>query len=452
MGANYDTEVERQKKGDFTANTVLPILAALETIATAKASRGQNVGASTLGLIKDTQSRREAALERAARADDAAFNKNLNIAESVRASKRLGMDEAEAKRRSATWEDADKEAQEKANTRKATIDRLLGIPNEYDEKTNTVTRSGVPGVPDLTEEDKAAIHADPIAWLTYRLKPQAVTYITGANGTVYEAPKTGGAAKVVKTEDGAPIVGQPKPTAGTGQPKAPAGYRYKEDGTLEPIPGGPASGSGTNIPGLTAIPGATITNNGVKLVQDIAVRKDELVNSIKRLQELYDKNGTQLYGDKAREMESLVKGIQLTAKEFYNLGVLNGPDLGLMETIIANPTGMKENLIGMVPGAGDPVTPKLKEAQNLIDERFKSTIKRYGFQEDTPPAPGAALNNAFPVPGRDPALTGAVDRSVDGIRPASEDPKKAMARQALNDPEATESDKAMARRYLAEHP
>lgn len=36
----------------------------------------------------------------------------------------------------------------------------------------------------------------------------------------------------------------PKPERRESQQRAPAGYRYKDDGTLEPIPGGPAAGGG----------------------------------------------------------------------------------------------------------------------------------------------------------------------------------------------------------------
>ena len=45
-------------------------------------------------------------------------------------------------------------------------------------------------------------------------------------------------------------------------------------------------------------------------------------------------------------MSAEVRNSQLLAKEIYNLGVLNGPDLSLMESIIANPTDTSANTIG----------------------------------------------------------------------------------------------------------
>lgn len=183
MGTFYDTEMERQKKGDTTVNTILPILAALETIVTAKATRGQNVGASTLGLIKDAHSRRGDALERATKADNDTFTKGLHIGEAARASKRYALDEAQGKREASRYDREIQAEGEKENTRKATVDRLLGLPNEYDESTNTVTRSGMPGVPDLSIEDKAAIRLDPVSWLTNKLKPQATQLVIGNDGT-----------------------------------------------------------------------------------------------------------------------------------------------------------------------------------------------------------------------------------------------------------------------------
>lgn len=205
MGTFYDSEVERQKKGDTTVNTILPILAALETIATAKATRGQNVGTSTLGLIKDAHSRRADALERAQKSDNDAFTKNLHIGEAARASKRYALDEAQGKREASRYDREIQDAGEKENARKMAIDRLLGIPNEYDEKTNTVTRSGMPGVPNLSIEDKTAIQLDPVGWLSNKLKPQATQLVIGNDGTYQPVNKVTGL-----TPSGNQVVARPQ--------------------------------------------------------------------------------------------------------------------------------------------------------------------------------------------------------------------------------------------------
>ncbi len=170
-----------------TANKVmdyaLPAMSILEAIITGTASKGNYIG--TTGL--DVMSARAAQEQQREVLRQKAIERSLQVKKSqTEDADRLrtqGIEAKKEKREAAKWEQDDKDSQEKANTRKATIDRLIGIPNEYDEKTNTVTRSGVPGVPDLTPEDKASIQVDPIAWLTNRLKPQPTQLVISNDGT-----------------------------------------------------------------------------------------------------------------------------------------------------------------------------------------------------------------------------------------------------------------------------
>jgi hypothetical protein len=62
------------------------------------------------------------------------------------------------------------------------------------------------------------------------------------------------------------------------------------------------------------------------------------INKIEKItssEKAFRKN--QLSPSKRAELSSLIRGLQLTEKERQNLGVLNGPDLSLMEEIIKNP-------------------------------------------------------------------------------------------------------------------
>lgn len=418
MATYYDTELENQKKTK-SLNIALPLLAALEAVGSSIASKGQNVTSNTLGLYKDVQSQRQAALDRALGRDKA-------TADSARQDKLLGFQEAKEGREKSEYE---RQSATRAEEQKRMADatrRLLGSRAEVDPTTGAEIKPAVPGVEGLTDIDRAAIQLDPVGWLTNKLKPQSMNFFMSEGGLV-QVPKVGGQAQTVTTPDGRTVKAPPRPAPTMKTPEqiaAEAAARVA--GTAA---GERAEAAKTKISGLEVQPGATITNDAIKKVQEIAVRKDELVNSINRLQGLYKKHGTEVYGEAAREMESLVKGIQLTAKEFYNLGVLNGPDLGLMESMIANPTTLRSKAISLVPGAGDPVTPKLNEAKSLIDNRFKSTIKSLGFQEAKAAPPGGGGS------GKSPAR-GGPDR-------------KALARQALNDPEATQEEKEQAKRILA---
>lgn len=276
MASYYETELDRQKKGDTTVNTVLPILAALETIATAKATRGQNVGTSTLGLIKDTYSRRQDALDRATKADSTKFANDLNLTEAANAKTRLGLESAQGAREASRYDREIQDQEEKDNLRKATIDRLLGMPNTVDEATNTVTRSGMPGAQGLTMEDKAAIQADPITWLNNKLKPATMTYLPTVGGYVAaptRAPSGGGGpvAAPLKTDTGDAVIPIPKPSEKSlAQIEAEAAARAA--GAASAAGEKPLSGDAAKLSGFVS----TLKTQGEalkKMVQDQGIRK-----------------------------------------------------------------------------------------------------------------------------------------------------------------------------------
>lgn len=249
----------------------LPAMSILEAIITGTASKGNYIGTTGLdvmGARADQEQKRELLRQKAI---ERSLEAKKYQAESADRLRKTGIEAAKEKREAAKWEQEDKDAQNKANTRAATVDRLIGIPNSYDEKTNTVTRSGVPGVPDLTVEDKAAIQADPIAWLTNRLKPAPTQLVLGGDGTYQAVNRVTG-----KNPEGKPVTAPPKPATEPGG-KAPAGYRWRPDGVLEPIPGGPADG-GKPLSGdaakLTGYVSTALTQgqNLKKLIEDKGIR------------------------------------------------------------------------------------------------------------------------------------------------------------------------------------
>ena len=231
MPSFYDSEVEEQKRSGKVTNVALPILAALEAIGTSIATKGRNPSAHTLGIYKDVQSGREAALERALGRDKA-------TAAEARDAKLLGFQEAEEGRRKSEYEREGKTRTAEAERIGAIKRKLLGSPAETDP-SGVEVKPAVPGVEGLTDLDKIDIEARPLEWLTNKLKPQGVNLFAGGDSW-FTMPKTGGPATPVQTTGGTTVKTPPKPAAGTGTPKAPAGYRYAADGTLQAIPGGPA--------------------------------------------------------------------------------------------------------------------------------------------------------------------------------------------------------------------
>lgn len=104
------------------------------------------------------------------------------------------------------------------------------------------------------------------------------------------------------------------------------------------------------------------------------------LNNFSRLDSLKPK-------DRAR-IETKYRNMLMQAKEAYNLGVLNGPDLQILEQIIYNPTTVK----GMVIGKEGI------DAQAAELDRIMSNIKTTVQTRGAPPAQRQPSPNEVPVP------------------------------------------------------
>lgn len=64
-------------------------------------------------------------------------------------------------------------------------------------------------------------------------------------------------------------------------------------------------------------------------------------------------------------MDAAVTDLQLQLKEAYNLGVLNGPDLTLMQEVTGSPTALRSAVLG------GTLQPKLAQLANILGNRYR---------------------------------------------------------------------------------
>lgn len=138
--------------------------------------------------------------------------------------------------------------------------------------------------------------------------------------------------------------------------------------------------------GATAIPNMQLKPGfrpPEKTVEDLRAQKNtvDLMNTtIDKLDEAIGKYGTAvLPGEENALMGSLVTDLQLRAKEFQKLGVLNGPDLALMMKQFGDPTSLRGKALG--PKA---LQLKLKQMKALINNGLKTTAANSGFDLNAP--------------------------------------------------------------------
>ncbi len=105
--------------------------------------------------------------------------------------------------------------------------------------------------------------------------------------------------------------------------KPPPGYRWKGDGTLEAIPGGP----GDKLP---------------EAQQKQVVGTQNLSNAITEYRKSLAGFGKldALSPNARAEMGTKYNNMLLQAKEAYNLGVLNGPDYAILQSVVTDPRSL----------------------------------------------------------------------------------------------------------------
>jgi hypothetical protein len=136
---------------------------------------------------------------------------------------------------------------------------------------------------------------------------------------------------------------------------APSGYQWKDDGTLTPIPGGPADKLGEKQKAQVV---------GIKNLNSAA---QSYIN------ELDNWSNLDLFSpDKTARMGLLYNNMMLQAKEAYNLGVLNGPDYEILTSIVRDPVSFKGSLTS-------------NEALKSQAKELKKMMANYaGIASDTP--------------------------------------------------------------------
>ena len=105
---------------------------------------------------------------------------------------------------------------------------------------------------------------------------------------------------------------------------------------------------------------------------------DQLTKKLDRMKELVKSHGSFEYGGTAgQEMEALATEIQLLGKspELYELGVLTGPDLTLLEKITSDPTSMSSLF------TRDKTRQKQIDTQvESLKQKLQSTSKSLGYK------------------------------------------------------------------------
>ena len=191
----------------------------------------------------------------------------------------------------------------------------------------------------------------------------------------------------------------------------PAGFKIRDSGgvTVNMEPGGGALQKGE--------------------IKDLRDRKrvaSLTKNSLNNLTKLVDKHGVMRPNNPMNDMDvvtqlnSAYNDTLMQLKEAYALGVLNGPDLEIMQKILKNPVDIPVNPLQARDWKGQ-VVASANEVQRMLDQRIAAANEELQIV-NTPPPPGnvpppapaaaaapppAPIGGPAPIPGPAPAAAAA---------------------------------------------
>ena len=164
-------------------------------------------------------------------------------------------------------------------------------------------------------------------------------------------------------------------TKSGGQGRAPSGYQWDGQGNLQPIRGGPADPATKASQGNGGIT-TKMRNDAVAANQSFENLNSSLADYKKIVSEGGINYAPGAYNDKLIQART---NLQLQMKELYNLGVLNGPDLGLMQQMIFDPSVSLMNPIdaaGKIYSAlGGPNSTSLNDRSTQSIDRVVAMLK-----------------------------------------------------------------------------
>jgi len=219
---------------------------------------------------------------------------------------------------------ADSDATEAAKLRAASLQQLRDIeanPNLTSQQKMmamaqnidpSVAQSGLSGyVSSLTPKDPKNLQFEDIGVNGSPNLIQKVRVNADGSYTPFGVPRTQSSGVQVNVGDKLPAPS--------------SGFMWNKEGTVQKfIPGGPADPAVKSLPDKQQSQLVGINNT-----------RDAITNYRDKLRTI--KTTDYLQPDKYADMGTAYKNMMLQAKEAYNLGVLSGPDLDVLQSIVTNP-------------------------------------------------------------------------------------------------------------------
>lgn len=191
----------------------------------------------------------------------------------------------------------------------------------------------------------------------------------------------------------------------------PAGFRRREDGSMEAIPGGPADQTQTSAGDRTRL--RQIETDAQGILDALASFRSARNNA-----SILDR-GIAATGIPTTLSTAWTNAALLAKGEaLYNLGVLSGPDLSIIQRALSDPSTLRGFFTGDATANG-----QIDAIETLIRQRIANAHQQYGAPRAQSPGPGG-VGTAEPPPPAAPRGAPAPGTVQDGYRFRGGDPSQ----------------------------
>ena len=124
------------------------------------------------------------------------------------------------------------------------------------------------------------------------------------------------------------------------------------------------------------------TKKDAELVRQGFTSFDDFMMNMNQLDSMVQKYGTEafsIFDNTSGQMEQFATNAKVNLKgpAYYALGVLAGPDMGIIEAVVPDPS---DAIWAITPNSKQKVREKIQTAKDIIEFKFLSQVKRRGYK------------------------------------------------------------------------
>ena len=167
--------------------------------------------------------------------------------------------------------------------------------------------------------------------------------------------------------------------------------------SMDEHPGGMFPWLDGNLDDSSFIPGAEYRTADMSEIPPSGVGETSQLNatarsfqgfmkSLQDYEEIFaDGGATMMPGARRDQLATAHRDLQMQMKELYNLGVLNGPDLDLMNSILLNPTSVGGNIMDALGIADmeERIPANISEVRRMMTNRSMPALQQLGIDPNS---------------------------------------------------------------------